>query len=138
MTSSVFADAQTNTPAKVTIRELLTDKQKWKSKRVEVMGFYRAAAEVSALYSTDEDAQHPDLNCKKGLWIDYRDSPKVALISKGYVRIIGTFEYYSYRGCGHFAQWPAEIGRLELLEPTAPPGTNSAPITGTEPNSERR
>ncbi len=126
------AAGQTNVPTKVTISELLSDKQKWKSKRVEVLGFYRSAAEVSALYSTDEEAQHPDLNCKKGLWVDYRDSPNVTLINKGYVRIVGTFEYYSYRGCGHFARWPAEIGRLESLELTPTPGTNSVPTKRPE------
>ncbi len=130
------ADEKTNTIPRTSISELLNNKAKWNSMRIEIVGFYRSMAEVSAVYENETEAERPSLNAKKGLWIDYRNSPKVTLIEKGRVRFIGTFHYYPSRGCGHLNQWPAEIGELELFATELESSTNKAPgSSSTQSNS---
>ena len=113
-------------PPRTTISELLADKQQWKSKRVEIVGFHRTLPEMSAIYETKEEADLPHRNSNRGLWIDYSGSPaEVKLVKTGYVRVVGTFEFYPGRGCGHMNRWPAELRKLEKMEVLEPPKTNA-------------
>jgi hypothetical protein len=116
-------------PAKVTIPELLANKEKWQSRRVEVMGYYAQMAEVSAVYSTADEAKQPDLYSKQGIWINFDGSPKIFPLKQGPLRVVGTFKYYTHRGAGHLAQWPAEIREIQFMQnipaPKSHAGTNS-------------
>jgi hypothetical protein len=117
LTSPPTQAAETNGIPKVSISELLRDKQKWKSKRVDVTAFLRFFGETSAAYDSEQDAKRPSFNAKKGLHVNYSGCPSAILIDKNRTRIVGTFEYDPDRGCGHLNQWPAEIVMLESAEP---------------------
>jgi hypothetical protein len=112
-----------DTPPKVTIEHLLKNKEQWKSKRVEVHGFYMSRFEVSALYDHETDAR--EANDAKGLWIDSRIRPgcedKVKWVNTGFIRVIGRFEFRPGRGSGHLGQWPAHLAEIELFEETSEP-----------------
>jgi hypothetical protein len=136
-TIAVVSAEKAEAPVKIAIADLLSAKDKWKSKRVEIIGYHRTMAEMSAIYPTMEDAELPHRNAEKGLWVDYSGSPPgVKLVKAGYVRIVGTFKCYSERGCGHMNRWPAEIGNLEVLEPVKQPQTNS--VKSSLPENDNR
>lgn len=130
---------ETNDPPTVSISQLLADKQKWKSRRVEIRGFHRTRVELSAIYSTTNELEHLYLNAKDGLWVNYGgSSPEVKVIRGGFVRIVGTFEFYPGQGCGHMGRWPAEITKLEIVELLHYPGSKGfAPPAKKEKASDR-
>jgi hypothetical protein len=122
--TSLGAAEPTNAPAKVAIRELLESKEQWKGKRIEVCGFYVTGVEVTALYQSEVDAKN--VEDKKSLWIDYYDEipaekAKIKWIKRGFIRIVGTFDFRVDSGCGYFGQWPAKLRRIELVEPIPEP-----------------
>lgn len=111
---------ETNSAPKVSVKELLRNKEQWKGKRVEVSGFYVARFEVSALYESELDAR--STQDAKSLWVDYYDEAppgkgKLKWVERGLIRIIGTFDFRPDLGSGHLNQWPARIKRIELVEP---------------------
>jgi hypothetical protein len=110
----------TNEVKKVTIQELLQNRQQWKGKKVEVVGFHICLFEVSALYEDESSAK--GARDGRSLWIDRFDKAPGAKDSskwtkKGFVRIIGTFEFGEGYGSGHLGQWPAKLKQIELIEP---------------------
>ncbi len=114
----------TNVASKVTIQELLTNKNEWKGKKVEVSGFFVSTFEARALYEKETDSD--GTNDHKSLWIDFPNraaikSGKVKLVQRESVRIIGTFDFRSGGGCGHLGQWPAKLTDIELIEPVSSP-----------------
>lgn len=110
----------TNSPPVVTIAELLKNKEQWKSKVVEVRGYYASDFERSALYQSKEDSTG---SRARGLWIDPRDplgrTSEILWKTNGFIRIVGTFEFQK-GGSGHFNMWPAEITRVQSVELIAP------------------
>lgn len=111
---------QTNSPAKVSIRELLENKELWNSNRVEVLGYYRCFFEHSVLTA------HKGGRPNEGIWVDiFRIAPdgrgRIGRVSNDFVRVIGVFKVYEGRGAGHLNMCPAEISNLELLEKTKEP-----------------
>ena len=99
----------------VAITNLLTHREEFKGKRVEVTGYYIADFECSKLSS------HPGAASKQSLWIwAYHIKPepgaKITLVEKGKVRVIGVFDYNKL-GSGHLNMYGGEIGRVELFEP---------------------
>lgn len=123
LAAACFAGATsvTNTPPVVTISELLKDKEQWKSKVVEVRGYYASDFERSALYQSKADST---ASRSRGLWIDPRDPPgcrnDILWRTNGFVRIVGTFEFQR-GGSGHFNMWPAEITKVQSVELIARP-----------------
>lgn len=105
-------------PPRLKISELLADQKKWNNAVVEVSGYYMSDLELSSLYESREDAL--EARNKQGLWIGFKiktgHKDKVKALAKGWVRIIGRFEYKP-DGAGHFGRWPAQITELELMEP---------------------
>jgi hypothetical protein len=112
---------ETNAPPLVTIVELLKNKEQWKSKIVEVRGYYSSDFERSALYRSKQDSRGPRA---RSLWVDPRDPPgktnSILWNASGFVRIIGTFEFRK-EGSGHLNTWPAEITNIQLVEFIAAP-----------------
>jgi len=107
--------ASAGPPIKVSLNELLEDTHQWNSNRVEVAGYYLAFFEHSVL--TASKGQPPS----QGIWIDtFRIAPsgrgRISLVSRGRVRVVGTFRVYSGRGAGHLNMCAAEITDLEVLE----------------------
>jgi hypothetical protein len=108
---------KTNTPPRVSIRELLENKDRWESHRVEVLGYYVCGFEHSVLTTGKGEPSH------KGLWIDpFRIAPggraKIGHVTNATVRVVGTFKVNKGRGSGHAGKCPAEITKIELLEET--------------------
>jgi hypothetical protein len=115
---------ETNSTPKVTIAELLKNKELWKGKRIEVSGFYVTGFEISALYENEHDAK--SVRDEKGLWVDYydevaSDKSKLRWVERGFIRIIGTFDFRADSGSGYLNQWPARVRRIELVEPIPRP-----------------
>lgn len=124
MSSLAFSAEENNSAPKVTINELLANKELWKGKRVEVSGFYVARSEASALYASESEARNAQ--DAKSLWVDYYDEApankgKIKWVKKGFIRIIGTFDFNADLGSGHFNHWPARIRRIELVERISEP-----------------
>jgi hypothetical protein len=104
---------KTNALAKVTIKELLQNKEHWNSNRVEVVGYYKCSFEYSVLTSMKGESS------RQGIWVNmFRIAPnaKISQVSNAPARIIGLFRAYKGRGAGHLSMCPAEILNVELLE----------------------
>ena len=105
------------TPARLGIAELIANREKWQGKRIEVLGYYFSAPEVSALYESEPDAD--PAHDARALWISWGVAPghedRVKWPKTGYVRVIGKFEYKS-NGSGYLGRWPGQIVSLELME----------------------
>ena len=110
-----------NTPPRVALERLLADRERWKSNRVEVSGYYVYGMELSGLFSSAADVRNIYPRITNALWINYWDSLPTArtnnieLLDNQYVRIVGTFDFRRL-GCGHCNQWPAMITHIESIE----------------------
>lgn len=108
---------------KLTVSQLLANKNEYYGKRVSIVGFYRSGFERSALYETDDDADN--FRDNGALWvmtfkIKPGYEPQIRQIERGLVRVVGVFSYNRKQtelGVGHLNGWPAELVQLELLEP---------------------
>jgi hypothetical protein len=114
-TRASLSDSTTNEPARITIGQLLQNKGKWDSKRVEVIGFYVSFFEYSALADADRAAT------ENKIWVNlFFIAPgckeKIAPVQRGWVKIIGRFESRNGGNYGHLGGWPAQITQLELVE----------------------
>ncbi len=121
---SALCAQESNAVAKVTIPRLLGNKAEWKGKKVEVCGFFVSRFEARALY--ENEGASDGTKDHTSLWIDFPDQEtlhtgKVNWVQKGYVRIIGTFDFRPDGGSGHLGQWPARLRNIELVEPLPKP-----------------
>ena len=102
------------------IIRVLAHPEKYKSKRVELIGYYHSEFEESALYLTKDDATH--LNTQNGVWIGDTaadaDTNRVNRVKEGFVRVIGKFSYDSKHGAGHMGLWPAEVKDITFFNTT--------------------
>jgi hypothetical protein len=114
-TGASLNDSTTNQPERITIGQLLQNKEKCDSKRVQVIGFYVSFFEYSTLADADRAA------IKDQIWVNtFFIAPgckeKIAPVRRGWVKIIGRFESRNSGNYGHLGGWPAQITELELLE----------------------
>ena len=100
---------------KVTIGELLAHKENYRGRRVEVTGYYASWFEGSILRETK------NASGDVSLWIDsFRLKPghseAIKWVERGFVRVIGTFDYREGNRSGHLGMCPAEITQVEFFE----------------------
>jgi len=115
------AESTTNAIPKVAITNLLAHMKEYRGKRVEVVGHYRSAFELSALYQSQDDAK--SFRNERALWIMPFVKPghekSVRFVKEGVVRIVGTFDYNVRQpelGVGHLNGWRAQLVALEVFE----------------------
>jgi hypothetical protein len=114
---------------KVSITDLLANREKYSGRRVEVTGYYESSFEYSGLYQRKEDSKIYIDGDKRfgalgaihnGLWIWPVVKPgcesDIKFVKEGTVRLIGVFSFRKGYGVGHFNGWPAQLSALELFE----------------------
>jgi len=105
------------------VEQLLAQKERWHSNRVEVSGYYVCHFEESAIYASEADAL--SAADSRGLWVwpwKVGVAPAIEPGDRRWVRAVGVFRVPQRGGCGHFGQWPAELVQVELMEPQAREG----------------
>ena len=112
---------------KVTMVELLRDRESWKGKKIEVVGYYVCRLETSALYESERAANEHDFD--RSLWVDWWDvepcrSEQVDWRRGGFVRIVATFDY-EVMGTGYAHLWPGKLRAIEVAESIFPPSQAS-------------
>lgn len=103
---------------RVSIADVLSNREKFKGARVEVVGYLKQGEEFSALYETEEDAKQ--FRHSKSLWVHpFRVKngceASVRWTNNAMVRVVGTFTFRENLGSGHLNSWPAELTDLESL-----------------------
>jgi|GEM_PF-937352 len=112
-------------PLDVSMISLIANPDKYKGKKVRLMGYLNLAFESDGLYLHEEDYLRG--LTKNALWIDiHRDSlakPSVRKCIKHYVLIEGTFSEQQ----GHMSAFSASIENITRLEPWKEGGTPAPP-----------
>jgi hypothetical protein len=106
--------------AEIEIRELLADPVRFDGKTVAVVGWFIYEREHIAIYASRADSK---LFPRCGLWVVHPSTvggeDAISALSRGWVRLIGTFANRRKNGCGHFNAYPAQISNIKELEKSA-------------------
>ncbi|MES2109406.1 MAG: hypothetical protein V4577_11690 [Bacteroidota bacterium] len=112
-------------PLDVSMISLIANPNKYKGKKVRLIGYLNLAFESDGLYLHEEDYLHG--LTKNALWIEIlRDSlakPSVRKCIKHYVLVEGTFSELQ----GHMSAFSASIENITRLEPWNEGGTPAPP-----------
>lgn len=108
---------------KVTVRQLLDAPTNFDEIAVEITGVLVIEREHRAVYESELSIGKLSIGKREGIWLTdptaIAGGPKRAgLLSRKVVRIVGTFRNRKKAGTGHFNMWPAELGKISVLEKT--------------------
>lgn len=99
------------------IIRLIAKPEVYQGKRVQVIGYFVSGMEVRGLFLSKEDVATG--NSQNAIWVEVGDQvafeEKFGKFSRGYYKVVGTFDYRPDRGSGHLGAWAGELREISLF-----------------------